>query len=181
MPRTADSAKPRPAERWLGYATALLLGAVAAAAWQGSWPEHEARARSQFVDRFFPFDAAWYQRIATAGYLWDPAHPELKQDVAFCPLWPLALGLIGVLASSRLAARPVLLQGIFAMALFIWFHSSTRPGNSKLRLTYCTIGMFLGLAWLLRNRPKLTACVIAASAMMLASGAFLTDAGYHVV
>jgi len=387
------------------------LAVLVPPAWQGSWHEHVARAQSHFVDRFFPFDAAWYQRIATSGYLWDPTHPELKQDVAFFPLWPLVLrfvslcvaspvvarwvavflaavfalasicafhclarqllpvhaartatllfalypgasflllsyptglmnllcilallalmdenllaaaaysgvvtasgplglgtaltvctcaavrtaatvrearggvqgwralaaffglcalavsglagfllwqyvtlgdafafmkaqeawaipplwlhrmpraiaqllilpdftaalhhlahassagtlvalqaslesslnsaalglGLIGVLASSRLAARPVLLQGIFTLALFIWFHSSTRPGNSTLRLTYCTIGMFLGVAWLLRNRPKLAACVIAVSAMMLACGAFLTDAGYHMV
>jgi len=41
--------------------------------------------------------------------------------------------------------------------------------------------MFLGVAWLLRNRPKLAASVIAVSAIMLACGAFLTDAGYHVV
>lgn len=428
MPRTSAFANAAPGDagpraRFLAVpllATAACLAIILAAgelavlvppAWQGSWSAHVAGTQPHFVDRFFPFDAAWYQRIATYGYQWDPTHRELKQDVAFFPLWPLVLrlvklciaspvaarsaavclaaafalasicafhrlarrllpartadtatllfalypgasflllsyptglmnllcilallalmdenlvaaaalsgivtasgplglgtaltvcscaavrtvttwreasggaprwralatffalcalavsglaafllwqyvtlgdafafmkaqqawalppswtqrvpramaqllilpnffaalhhlaqatrtttlvalqaslesslhsaalglALIGVLASSRLASRPVLLQGIYTMALFIWFHSSSRPSNSTLRLTYCAVGMFLGIAWLLQNHPKLAVCVIAVSAMMLACGAFLTDAGYHVV
>jgi hypothetical protein len=380
--------------------------------WLGNWTDHVARVQPHFVDRFFPFDAQWYARIATDGYVWNPAYPALKQDVAFFPLWPLilrlvalcvtsanaarwvvvgvaasfaaasigafhtlarrllregpastatllfslypaanflllsyptglmnllcilallalmdgriwraalfsglvtaigplglgtaltvcamaalralpnirraqnprmqfcremaaliplgllsvagligfllwqyvtlgdalafikaqeawavslswpkriprgvlqamilpdfiaalgelrhaahaatlvalqaslekslqtaALGvaLIGVLASARLQCRPVLLQGAFTLALFIWFHSTSRPGNSTLRLTYCTIGMFLGMAWLLRHRPHLAVAVISSSAACLACGAFLSAAGYHVV
>jgi len=93
----------------------------------------------------------------------------------------LGVALIGVLASARLQCRPVLLQGAFTLALFIWFHSTSRPGNSTLRLTYCTIGMFLGMAWLLRHRPRLAVAVISSSAACLACGAFLSAAGYHVV
>jgi hypothetical protein len=67
------------------------------------------------------------------------------------------------------------------MALFVWFHSTSRPGNSTLRLTYCVIGMFLGAAWLLRDRPRVAAATVGISALLLAGGAFLTEAGYHVV
>jgi hypothetical protein len=89
--------------------------------------------------------------------------------------------LIATLACVRLRCLPVLLQAAFTMALFIWFHSVSRPGNSTLRLTYCTIGMFMGAAWLLRHRPRLAAFAVVASACLLAGGAFLTNAGYHVV
>ncbi len=378
---------------------AIILTAQGAAgfvpaAWQGAWSTHVVARQAQFVDRFFAFDAVWYQRIADDLYRWDPAQPLVKQDVAFFPLWPLllrlvavsrwaavalaacfaaasicafyrlalrllpargavlatwlfalypgasflllsyptglmnllccvailalmdgkywraaacgglvtavgplglgtalavcmcaagaaprtwrglgwlagvgllsvsgllaflvwqtvkfgdplafikaqaawaaplpwarripraivqllivpeffaavrelghaaragslmglqaslekslqlaaeGLALISLAACSRLAARPVLLQGGFTMALFIWFHSTSRPGNSTLRLTYCAIGMFLGGAWLLRGRPRAAACALCVSALLLAGGAFLTAAGYHVV
>ncbi len=93
----------------------------------------------------------------------------------------LGVALMTVLASAGLRNRPVLLQGAFTLALFIWFHSTSRPGNSALRLLYCTIAMFLGAAWLLRGRPKLAAGAICLCALGLACGAFLSAAGYHVV
>jgi hypothetical protein len=395
----------------LCFAIILAAGVLAGLvppAWQGNWTDHIVARQAHFVDRFFPFDSAWYQRIATDFYAWDPTRPDLTQDVAFFPLWPLVLrlvaicvpaaavrwavvllaacfGLASILAFRHLAARllepptarlatllfalwpgasflllsyptglmnllcivailavmdrqfwraalyaglvtgagplglgtslavcacaardsrdcltgsnrsrieaalrlytiamlsvsfllaflawqylkfanpfafiqaqaawaaplpwlrripravmqllifpdflaaardaahalkatsliavqatleralhntvegaelialiactrlhapPVLLQGIFTMALFIWFHSTSRPGNSTLRLTYCIIGIFLGAAWLLRNRPRLAVVTVCASATMLACGAFLSAAGYHVV
>ena len=395
----------------LCFAIILAAGALAGfvpPAWQGNWTDHIVARQAHFVDRFFPFDSVWYQRIATDFYAWDPTRPDLKQDVAFFPLWPLVLRfvavcapaavarwmivllaacfgvasilafqhlacrlfappsarlatllfalwpgasflllsyptglmnllcilamlalmdrhfwraalyaglvtgagplglgtslavcacaahdsrnrltgsyrvsieaalrlcaigvlsvslllaflawqyakfgnpfafiqaqaawatpvpwlqriprallqllilpdfiaatreaahafkatssvalqaileralhtaaegaeLIALIACTRLRAPPVVLQGIFTMALFIWFHSTSRPGNSTLRLTYCIIGIFLGAAWLLRNRPRLAAVTVCASAAMLACGAFLSAAGYHVV
>jgi hypothetical protein len=395
----------------------ILAGGVLAQlvppVWAGNWPEHVVRSQAHFVDRFFPFDAVWYQRIATDFYVWDPSRPGLKQDVAFFPLWPIVLRLIaalqvppqaarwvavgvaaafglgsicafhglalrtlprhaaatatwlfalwpgasflllsyptglmnllvvlalratlqrrywaaaacaglvtaigplglgtamavwvcavldrwgglrsaadrspaayaralaclgglGVVATSgllgfllwqyvkfadafafikaqgawaaplpwlariprailqvlivpdfavgfsyavhalhartlvalqaelekgihtaalglallmlvvclRAAPRPVVLQGAFTLALFIWFHSASRPGNSALRLTYCVMAIFWGLGWALRGRPRLTAWAIGISAAMLGCGAFLSAAGYHVV
>jgi hypothetical protein len=93
----------------------------------------------------------------------------------------LGVALFAVVASAGLRCRPVLLQGAFTLALFIWFHSTSRPGNSALRLLYCTIGMFLGAAWLLRGRPRLAAGAVCLCALGLACGAFLSAAGYHVV
>lgn len=379
------------------------------AGWAGNWTAHVVRTQAHFIDRFFPFDAVWYQRIAADAYLWDPANPALKQDVAFFPLWPIVLrlvsfcvgspeaarwcdiglaaafgfasicafhrlalrllprpeaaaatwlfalypgasflllsyptglmnllcilsllaamdrrfwaaaacagavtasgplglgtamavwlwaaiaqmrslrqggtsparlivvlaalgvltisGLLGfllwqyvrfgdefafitaqgawavplpwlarlpraafqllilpdfavgfaylihaahaaslvglqaelekglqnaalglallmLLASWRKLPRVVWLQGAFTLALFIWFHSTSRPGNSTLRLTYCVMTSFLGLAWVLRDRPRLRLAIIAASAAMLGCAAFLSAAGYHVV
>ncbi len=395
------------------WAIILAAGELAArvpAGWEGSWGDQVIARQAHFIDRFFPFDALWYERIAAHGYVWDPSQPELKQDIAFFPLWPLmarlvlacvgspyaarcvmvglaacfacfsilafhrlalrllpaptarlatllfalypgasflllsyptglmnllcilallalmdgrfweaaacsglvtaigplglgtaltvwacaaarasgnaeatvrrapwrailwlggigllsvaglaafllwqyamfgdafafikaqgawaaplpwprriprailqalilpdlwaaarelshaarvetsvalqaslekalhltaeAIALAGLLACRQIAPRPVMLQGAFTMALFIWFHSTSRPGNSTLRLTYCVIGMFFGIAWLLRHRRRLAACVVGTSAFLLAVGAFLTAAGYHVV
>jgi len=390
-----------------------LLAQLVPPGWAGNWSEHVVRGQAHFIDRFFPFDAAWYQRIATDCYVWDPSQPGLKQDVAFFPLWPIVLRVIGavvvqpqaarwvtvgvaaafgfgsicafhglalrtlprasaatatwlfalwpgasflllsyptglmnllvalallatlrrrywaaavcaglvtaigplglgtamtvwlcavldrwaglrrtaersaaayalasgylvglgVVATSglfgfvlwqfvkfgdafafikaqgawaaplpwlariprailqvlivpdfglgfayavhalhartlvavqaelekgvhtaalglallmlmlclRKAPRPVVLQGAFTLALFIWFHSTSRPGNSALRLTYCVMAIFWGLGWALRGRPRLAVWAIGISAAMLGCGAFLSAAGYHVV
>ncbi len=93
----------------------------------------------------------------------------------------LGLALLMLVVCLRAAPRPVVLQGVFTLALFIWFHSTSRPGNSALRLTYCVMAIFLGLGWVLRGRPKLAGWVIGISAAMLGCGAFLSAAGYHVV
>jgi hypothetical protein len=67
---------------------AFWLAGFVPAGWDGHWTAHVVRMQPHVVDRFFPFDAAWYERIATDGYAWDPGQPSLKQDVAFFPLWP---------------------------------------------------------------------------------------------
>jgi hypothetical protein len=93
----------------------------------------------------------------------------------------LGLALLMLLACARAAPRPVVLQGAFTLALFIWFHSTSRPGNSALRLTYCVMSTFWGFAWVVRGRPRLAAWAIGVSAAMLCCDAFLSAAGYHVV
>lgn len=92
----------------------------------------------------------------------------------------LGMALSMFLVSLRVAPRPVVLQAGFTLALFVAFHSAVRPGNSTLRLTYCVLATFFGLAWILRERPRLTRCVFALFALMLATAAFLSAAGYHV-
>jgi len=389
-----------------------FLAGLLPQAWAGNWPEHVVRNQPHFVDRFFPFDAVWYQRIAADAYTWNPAQPALKQDVAFFPLWPLVLRLVSALAGfgqasrwltvgvaalfgfasvcvfrglalktlperavapatwlftlwpgasflllsyptglmnllvllalratlcrrywaaavcsglvtaigplglgtamtvwvcaalnkwkflrtarpgfaaiaraaaalmglgslavsglagflvwqrvkfgdpfafikaqaawatplpalaripraiwqllilpdfglgaayavhalhartlvalqaelekgvhnaalglavlmllvcARVAPRAITLQGAFTLALFIWFHSTSRPGNSVLRLTYCVMTTFYGLGWALRDRPRAFAWAVCIFGAMLGCGAFLSAAGYHVV
>ena len=380
-----------------------LLAVFVPPGWDGNWTEHIVRTQPHVVDRFFPFDAVWYQRIATDGYSWDPAQPSLKQDVAFFPLWPIVLRLIALLTTNpetarwaaigtaacfafasicafhrlalkllpksaaatatwlfalypgasflllsyptglmnllcilallaamhrrywaastcaglvtasgplglgtamavwvcaaiekrpfgivttlarlgalgllsisgltgfllwqffkfgdafafikaqaawaaplpwlaripraieqllilpdfglglaylvhalhaktrvafqlelekglhnaalglallmcalcwRVTPRPIRYQGAFTLALFIWFHSTSRPGNSTLRLTYCIMTTFIGMAWLLRHKPKTARWVIGLSAAMLFCAAVLSATGYHVV
>ena len=378
------------------------LAGFVPAGWEGNWTAHIVRLQPHVVDRFFPFDAKWYQRIADDGYGWDPSQPSVKQDIAFFPLWPMVLRLLahgaasrwiavglsagfafgsvcavhrlareilppravgvatwlyalypaasffllsyptglmnllcalallaamrrrfwwaalwaglvtasgplglgtamavwvcavgdrmadvraarvraaaalvalGALAISGLAAfllwqyialgdafafikaqgawaaplpwlarmphalvqclilpdfafglaygvhalharslmalqagletglqqatlgvvlllcvvswrfvpRVVHYQGVFTMALFIWFHSTSRPGNSTLRLTYCVMPIFLGLGYWLADKPGLARCVACVFAAMVFSAAFLTASGYHVV
>jgi hypothetical protein len=380
---------------------AFWLAGVVPQDWDGNWTAHIVRLQPHITDRFFPFDAAWYQRIATDGYSWDPTQPGLKQDIAFFPLWPMMLRLaawcaptpegarwitvgmsaafafasvcalhrlaqailperavstavwlyalypaasflllsyptglmnllcflavlatlrgrfwwaalcaglvtasgplglgtamavwlcaarggrtslhaaarlvgLGALAISGLAGfllwqffvlgdafafikaqgawatplpwiaripraigqllilpdfglgfaylvhalharnlvalqaelekglhnaalglalmmcllcwrrvpRVVKYQGLFTLLLFIWFHSTSRPGNSTLRLTYCAVTTFLGLAFLLQDKPRLSKYAIILSAALLFSAAFLSASGYHVV
>ncbi|HTZ70091.1 MAG TPA: mannosyltransferase family protein, partial [Acetobacteraceae bacterium] len=108
--------------------TIILIAGMCAefvpTAWQGNWTDHIVARQPHFIDRFFPFDAVWYQRIATDGYVWDAAQPGLKQDVAFFPLWPLVLRLVAFCTRSVGVARvaTVLLSGAFATASIVAFH-----------------------------------------------------------
>jgi hypothetical protein len=145
---------------------------------QLSWPRRIPRAILQFL--ILPDFIAGFTELRHAL----KAHTLVALQASLEKSLYLAaegLALIGVLASTQLRCRPVLLQGGFTMLLFVWFHSTSRPGNSVPRLTYCVIGMFLGIAWLLRGRPRLAVAAIAGSALLLAGGAFLSAAGYAVV
>lgn len=92
----------------------------------------------------------------------------------------LGLALIATVATRRLGATVVTWQAVVALLMFMWFHSVSRPGNSTERLIYCVPALFLGLAWMLRARPRLRACAVAGFALLLAANAFLVCAGYHV-
>ena len=96
--------------------------------------------------------------------------------------YELAQGLatLAILAAARLRCWPVFLQGVLTMTLFIWFHGVPQPGDSTLRLLYCAMSIFLGAAWLLRDRPRMSWAAIILSGCLLAGGAFLTVAGYRV-
>jgi hypothetical protein len=96
MPRTADSAKPRPAGRWLGYATALLLGAVAATSMFPRWaltggippggPPVADFAQQVVGQRYF-LAAAWHWPLLTAPGLMTQA----GVNIAFTDSNPLAI------------------------------------------------------------------------------------------
>jgi hypothetical protein len=88
---------------------------------------------------------------------------------------------LAIAAAAPLRCRPLLLQSSFTMLLFIWFHSALRPGNATFRLLYCALAMFIGVAWLLRDRPLLSRAAIALSAALLAGAAFFSVAGFYVV
>ncbi len=103
---------------------AFWLGGFVPAAWDGNWTAHIVRMQPHVVDRFFPFDAAWYQRIATEGYVWDPTQPGMKQDVAFFPLWPAVLHLAAWCMPTQRAAAwmAVALSAGFAFASICALH-----------------------------------------------------------
>jgi hypothetical protein len=165
--------------QWLKFADPFaFMQAQEAWAVQLTWPRRIPVALLQFL--ILPdFIAGLAElRHAVRAHTLVALHASLEKALY---LAAEGLALIGVLASSRLACRPVLLQGAFTMLLFVWFHSTSRPGNSTLRLTYCVIGMFLGMAWLLRGRPRLALGVIVCCGFLLAGGAFLSAAGYAVV
>ena len=165
--------------QWLKFDDPFaFMKAQEAWAVQLSWLRRIPRAILQLLIVPDFFSALVELRHAVRAHTLVAVHTSLEKSLY---LAAEGLALITVLASSRLACRPVLLQGLLTMLLFVWFHSTSRPGNSTLRLTYCVIGMFLGMAWLLRGRPRLAALVIGGSALLLAGGAFLSAAGYSVV
>jgi len=102
---------------------------------------------------------------------------ELEKGVHYAAL---GFALLALAVCLRVAPRPLKFQGVFTMALFMAFHSTVRPGNSTLRLIYCVMTSFVGLAWLLRGRPRVAPWAIGVSAVLLGCGAFLSAAGYHV-
>jgi hypothetical protein len=93
----------------------------------------------------------------------------------------LGLALLMCLLCWRNMPRVVKYQGLCTLLLFIWFHSTSRPGNSTLRLTYCALTTFAGLAIFLKDKPCLSKYAIILSATLLFSAAFLSASGYHVV
>ena len=150
-------------------AAGVVAGSVPPA-WQGNWIPHIVAAQPHLVDRFFAFDSRWYDNVATYGYNWDPAHPDISQNIAFFPLWPMLLRIIGALAPDRTAGSwaVVILAGSFAAASIFAFHQVARhllesrpariatllygfaPCASFLLLAYPTglIGMLCSLALL---------------------------------
>jgi hypothetical protein len=149
-------------------------------AWQVSppWPQRMARALGQvFIVPDFLQSLRALGHTARGGTL-VAVQADLQRSLY---LAAEGLELIALVACTRLRCRPLLLQSVFTMALFIWFHGTVRPGKATLRLTYCAIGIFCGAAWLLRDRPRATLCVLGLSAALLAGGAFLVAMGYGVV
>jgi hypothetical protein len=107
---------------------AFWLAGFVPAGWDGTWAGHIVRLQPHAVDRFFPFDAAWYQRIATDGYSWDPSQPAVKQDIAFFPLWPVLLRLAAWCTPTPEAARwgAVAMSAAFAFASVCALHRLTQ-------------------------------------------------------
>ena len=57
-----------------------------------------------FAERFFTWDAGWYDGVATLGYGWAGAgHGE--QNIAFMPLWPMVLRVVYALFGHGPAGR----------------------------------------------------------------------------
>jgi hypothetical protein len=161
----------------LGDAVAFI---EAQEAWQVSppWPHRISRALEHLL--ILPDFLASLRAVghAVRGSTLVAVQADVQKGLYFAAE---GFDLIALLACIRLRSRPLLLQGIFTMAMFIWFHGTVRPGSATLRLTYCAIGVFCGAAWLLRGRPRLTMVLIGASAMLLFGGAFLVAIGYGVV
>jgi hypothetical protein len=95
----------------------LALGALVPPPWVGHFGSWPAELHGHTVASFFPFDAVWYGRIATQGYVWTPATPDVKQDVAFFPLWPILVRLVQAAIPGLITAS----WAIVAMAAgFAW-------------------------------------------------------------
>jgi Gpi18-like mannosyltransferase len=58
------------------------------------WPEHF----QQHLTSFARWDSGWYMNIIQYGYLWDP---ERMSNVAFFPLYPALMKMIGLLLGER--------------------------------------------------------------------------------
>jgi hypothetical protein len=159
----------------LCFAIIVASGALAGLmppAWQGNWTDHIVARQAHFVDRFFPFDAVWYQRIATDFYAWDPTRPDQKQDVAFFPLWPIFLRVVAIwlpAAAARWAV--VLLAGCFACAAVLAFQRLAarllRPPAA--RLATLLFALWPGASFVLLSYPTglmNLLCILAIIALM---------------
>ncbi len=135
------------------YALIVVGGAAATllpARFQGNWRGQIARDQAHFLDRFFPFDALWYEQIAADGYRWDPAQPALKQDVAFFPLWPLVLRAV---SGARWAA--VALAALFGFGSVCAFAALARRVLAGPEAAWATwlFALYPGASFLLLGYP----------------------------
>lgn len=85
------------------------------------------------------WDAAWYVRIATSGYYYDG--PGVQSAVAFFPVYPAAIRLLGVLVPDLVQAGIVvtLLGGaVFVFAIHRWTSDLLSP-----RIAMATVALVL--------------------------------------
>jgi len=123
------------------------LGALVPAAWAGQFGSWPAALQGHAVARFFPFDAVWYGRIATDGYAWNPATPQVKQDIAFFPLWPILLRLVH-------AIIPGLIAGAWAtVAMAAGFALASIRAFDRLALRVLPAGTAATATWLFALYP----------------------------
>lgn len=66
------------------------------------------------------WDVLWYIRVADQGYVWSP--PPVQSDLAFFPLFPLAMHILSLITPlSAYAAALIIVNLSFAAALYV-FH-----------------------------------------------------------
>jgi hypothetical protein len=128
------------------------------------------------VPDFWGAGTQWVKTALSDTRVAAQAHWESGLNLA-----GLGLALIGCLAALRATPGPLPVQALFTAALYIWFDGASRPGHATLRLIYPALGAFIGVAWLLRDRPRLAATLLGVSALLLFCEIVLTAAGYHVV
>jgi hypothetical protein len=121
---------------WLYLAIATTLTAVVAVA-PSVWPRGDAPGRPRMVadwllGNWLWWDGGWYLHIAQHGYSY---HPHQQSSVAFFPVYPLAMRLVGPLVPGGRAVAAVVITMVSGLALLVLFRR------------WCLRRMSSGAAW----------------------------------
>ena len=117
----------RPAVLCAGYFAVLMIGYR-----EGGAPYKFSK--NEFANLQARWDAGWYVNIAIEGYRYDPAHPEIQQNIVFFPAMPMLTrglarflgargtgGLFGASFNAYMLAGTLLALGAFFGALVYLF------------------------------------------------------------
>jgi len=161
---TVSKTKVGPAFSLLLFAAlaAIVLAAGLAAEalpaeWQGFRADTIVARQAHFADRFFPWDAHWYERAAREGYHWLPGASFGQQAVAFFPLWPMILRAVTLTGLGEQAQRWVVVAlaagmgwaSIFAMHRFAARLLAPAPARTAVIL----YAFYPGAGFLLKSYP----------------------------
>lgn len=156
--------------------TLILLGGFLAGlvppGWRGNWTPHIVALQTHAVDRFFAFDALWYERIARIGYEWNPAMPDSKQDIAFFPLWPAVLRVLGFFGGGDWtfvrwgAVAAAASSGLGSVAVFHALARRVMPGEGTARATWL-FALYPGASFLLLSYPTGLMNLLCAGALLM--------------
>lgn len=112
---------------WWLVSRALVLAALTLGNWL-AWGDYllflgEPIGISDHVGHLLgAWDGNWYRDVATNGYLYDPSRPS---NVAFFPLYPLLIALLGQIGLSPLVAASLIANLSFPLSL-VAFHELGR-------------------------------------------------------
>jgi hypothetical protein len=82
----------------------------------GPWPGFPGNL---WLDGWTRWDAGWYRHIATHGYLDQVIGPTGQRNVAFYPLYPLAMRLVSLTGLDPLAAGILVSNAAFLLAILL--------------------------------------------------------------
>lgn len=102
----------------VGYAAVMAIGFPARPPWTMSdVPAFDLVAR---------WDSAWYLSIAQRGYTWPPTAASGQSEIAFFPLYPLAMRFVGFLLGGRVLLAGWMVSMGACLAALVYFHRLAR-------------------------------------------------------
>ncbi|MEY2434722.1 MAG: hypothetical protein QOC92_4447 [Acidimicrobiaceae bacterium] len=136
---------------WLYCAIATTLTAIVAVA-PSVWPRGDAPGRPQMVvdwllGNWLWWDGGWYLHIAQYGYSY---HPNQQSSVAFFPVYPLAVRLVGGLVPGGFALAAVVISMVSGLAVLVLFRRWCERRMSSVAAWWSTVVLAVyPFAWFL--------------------------------
>ena len=111
-----------------------------------------------WLDGWARWDAGWYEHIATHGYVDQPVAPAGQRNLAFYPVYPLAMRLVSLSGLSPLAAGILVSNLAFLGALLLLHRMARARFGAEAAFAVRPPAVGLPLLLLLQRRRTRRAC-----------------------